>query len=248
MLRIITFTVGMFFLLISIAASAEAQSAQAGDATQQGQPPPPTPQQRVAMLKQWLQASQAQIRNYEWVETTIISKDGEQKSHQQKRCYYGVDGKLQKVDQGSQPEQKSGGGPLRKRMAENKKAEISEYMQQVTNLIHQYIPPDPDRIQQSVNAGKFSGSPVVPGQRGRLTFGDYLKPGDALSVDVELPTNRLLGMAVDSYVDSPDDVVQLKVDMGVLPDGTIYTARTTVDATREGITVVVENTGYHHGG
>ena len=49
------------------------------------------------MLKQWLQASQAQLRAYEWIETTVVAKGGEEKSRSQNRCYYGVDGKLQKV-------------------------------------------------------------------------------------------------------------------------------------------------------
>ena len=63
-----------------------------------GQPPPQaTPEQRVATLKQWLQASQAQLRAYEWIETTTVAKGGEEKSKTEKRCYYGADGKLQKL-------------------------------------------------------------------------------------------------------------------------------------------------------
>ena len=60
----------------------------------QAQQAQPTPQQRAEMLKQWLQTSQAQMRAYEWIETTIVSKDGEEKSSTQKRCYYGADGKV----------------------------------------------------------------------------------------------------------------------------------------------------------
>jgi len=64
----------------------------------QGQPPPhQTPQQRVATLKEWTQASQAHLRAYEWIETTVVAKGGEEKSRTQNSCYYGVDGKLQKV-------------------------------------------------------------------------------------------------------------------------------------------------------
>ena len=77
-------------LLIALAAMATVSAAQE-------QPPAPaTPEQRVAMLKQWLQASQAQLRKYEWVETTVITKDSEEKSRQQNTVYYGADGKLQR--------------------------------------------------------------------------------------------------------------------------------------------------------
>ena len=83
--------------------------AQAPQPAPQGQPqPPPTPEQRVAMLKQWLQASQAQLRTYEWVETTVITKGGEEKSRKQSTVYYGADGKLQKVPIGGGAEGKSG--------------------------------------------------------------------------------------------------------------------------------------------
>ena len=40
----------------------------------------PTPQQRAAQLQQWLKASQAQLRAYQWIETTAVTMDGEEKS------------------------------------------------------------------------------------------------------------------------------------------------------------------------
>src|SRR5512140_313857 len=57
----------------------------------------PTTQERVVALKASLAASEAILKQYEWVETTTVSVKGEQKSQQMKRCYYGADGKVQKV-------------------------------------------------------------------------------------------------------------------------------------------------------
>src|SRR4029450_10334300 len=77
----------------------------------------PTPQERVAALKQSMQESQTKIRRYEWIETTIISLKGEEKGRTQKRCYYGADGKLQKLPiedaPAAQPPPASGGQPRR---------------------------------------------------------------------------------------------------------------------------------------
>ena len=228
-------------------ASEAVRLAQAPQPAPEGQPPPPTPQQRVAMLKQWLQASQAQLRTYEWVETTVITKGGEEKSRKQNTVYYGADGKLQKVPVAGGSEGKSGGPPgrLLKKAAENKKEEMVDYMEQAAALMHSYVPPDPNRIQQAVNNGKLS---VTPGQRVRLDFRDYLKSGDLLSVEIEAPTNRLIGMAVTSYLDTPKDEVRMKIGMGVLPDGTLYTSRTTLDAVAKGVAVTIENTGHRHKG
>ncbi len=58
---------------------------------------PSSVEQRVAALKQSIAESQARLRRYEWVETTIISLKGEEKDRKQQRCYYGADGTIQKV-------------------------------------------------------------------------------------------------------------------------------------------------------
>jgi hypothetical protein len=209
---------------------------------------PPTPQQRVAMLKQWLQASQAQLRSYEWIETTVVAKGGEEKSRKQNTCYYGVDGRLAKVPVAGGTDSSAGGprGPLRKRIAESKKEELTQYMKDAAALIHQYVPPEPARIQQAVDAGNFSASPQ--GQRARLTFRNYLKANDSLNVDVEIPTNRLLGMSVSTYLESATDAIQLDVTMGVLPDGTIFTQRSALAAPAKDITVTVDNAGHRRAG
>lgn len=203
----------------------------------------PTPQQRAAILQQSLKTSQTQLRGYEWVETTVVAKDGEEKSRKQNRCYYGADGNLQKlpVDGGGAAE----GGrerQLGKRVKENVKENTTAYMQDAVQLVHSYVPPDPAKLQGSINTGKMSVTPMGP--QVRLDFKDYLKTGDTLSVRLEAPTNRLLGIGVASYLDTPSDAVKLDVSMGVLPDGTIYTAKTVLSAEAKGLTVTVENTGY----
>ena len=68
---------------------------------------PPSPDQMVAALKQNLAESQKRLRQYEWIETTVISLKGEEKSRKQQRAYYGADGKLTKLPVGEpQPQQR----------------------------------------------------------------------------------------------------------------------------------------------
>ena len=50
-------------------------------------------QDTVAALKQSLAANQQLQKQYKWVETTVISMKGEEKSRVQKQCFYGPDGK-----------------------------------------------------------------------------------------------------------------------------------------------------------
>ncbi len=208
----------------------------------------PTPEQRVAALKQSLQDSQARLRKYEWIETTVISLKGEEKNRKQQRCYYGADGKLQKVAVGDAPAADSGGrrgrgGRLKQRVVENKKEDMQEYMERAVSLVHHYVPPNPDDIANAQKSGKFA---LRPGQSGRarLEFTDYIKAGDLLTIDVDGAANRLLGLNVASYLDTPDEAVVLGVEFGTLADGTSYTAQTTLDAKAKNIRVVIQNSGY----
>ena len=67
--------------------------------------------ERVLALRQSLEKDQAALRKYEWIETTVVSYKGEEKSNAQKRCYYGADGVLQKVPVASSAADMPGGDP-----------------------------------------------------------------------------------------------------------------------------------------
>ena len=60
-------------------------------------------QDNVVALKQALAANATQLKQYKWVETTVISLKGEEKSRIQKQCFYGPDGKVQKQHRARRP-------------------------------------------------------------------------------------------------------------------------------------------------
>jgi hypothetical protein len=204
----------------------------------------------VAALKQSMQESQTKLRQYEWIETTIISLKGEEKGRTQKRCYYGADGTLQKVPIGSaapaqQPAASAGRrGRVKAKVVENKKDDMKDYMERAAALVQRYVPPQPADIQRAKDAGKVTANPAGPGLV-RLEFPDYLKPGDRLSIDVDAAANQLRGLTVASYLDQAEDAVALAVQLGTLADGTSYTAQTTLDAAAKKIRVVIQNAGHH---
>jgi hypothetical protein len=146
--------------------------------------------ERVTALNWSLAQSQESLRAYQWVETTTVSMKGEQKSMKQEGCYYGADGKLQKTPIAASPPPKQKGG-LRGKIAESKKAELSQEMQQAVALVKTYVPPDPALIQRAVDAGKASVEVVQPGKVSRLVFKDYELPGDSIAITMDLTTNRL---------------------------------------------------------
>jgi hypothetical protein len=232
-------------LALLAAVSLQAREPQAPPAAGGAQDP-------VAALKQSMQQGMAKIRQYEWVETTTISMKGEEKSRKQNRCYYGADGKVQKVslDQAAAPEQaqggrggRRGGGKMKEKVVENKKDEMKEYMGRAAALIHSYVPPDPAKIQAAKDAGRVAMNPQAGGKM-RVTISQYLQPGDSLNIDMDPATSRLLGLGVNTYLDKPEEVVTMAVQMNTLPDGALYAAQTTLDVKAKNITVVIQNAGH----
>jgi hypothetical protein len=227
--------------LLSIASALDAQQAPAAAGGGAQDP--------VAALKQSLQEGQVLIRQYEWVETTVISLKGEEKARKQNRCYYGADGKVQKVALGepAPPQQAGGGGRrggrLKQQIVEKKKDEMQDYMERAVNLVHLYVPPNPAQIQAAKDAGRVALRPQAGG-RAQLEIAQYLQPGDKLAIDLDAAGHRLLGLGVDTYLGTPEDPVTLAVQMGALPDGATYAAQTTLDARAKHIRVVIQNSGH----
>jgi len=198
---------------------------------------------RFAALKQLLAESQTKLKAYEWIETTVVSMKGEEKSRTQKRCYHGADGAVQKLPLTAPAEVKRKRG-LRGRIAEKKKEELTGYMKDAVDLVKLYVPPEPVLIQAAKDAGKISLNLIEPGKRVHLDFQDYLKSGDVLGVEIDQTSNRILGINVNTYIESPEDAITLGVKCGVLEDGSSYVADVVLDAKAKLVKVRVSNTGY----
>ncbi len=199
--------------------------------------------ERVAALKAALATSQATLKHYEWIETTVVSLKGEEKSNKQQRCYYGADGGLQKIEVSASPEPDKKRG-VRGRIIKNKTEELTDYMKSAVDLVKTYIPPDPAKIQAAKDAGKVTIDLLEPGKRARLNFPDYQKPGDNLGVEVDLVKNVPLDVTVATYLDDAKDAVKMDAHMGQLNDGTVYASDIMLDAVAKSVTVAVKNSGY----
>jgi hypothetical protein len=204
----------------------------------------PTAAEHVAQLKAVLAASQAVLRQYEWIQTTIVSVKGEEKSRKQERCFYGADNAVQKVTLSQSAPPPKPRGLFRRKIAESKQKEMTEYMNNAVSLVSSYVPPNPARIQAAKDMGRIAIEILQPGIRARLNFRDYERPGDNLGVEVDLVSDRPLGLKVDTYLEDAKDTVSLDVRMGQLNDGTTYPSEVTLDAPAKTVRVTVKNGGY----
>lgn len=208
----------------------------------------PSPDAIVAAVKKNLQDSQTQLRKYQWLETTAISLKGEEKSRKEQRVSYGADGKLIKVlltePAAAEPAGRGGrGSRLKKKIIENKKDDMKEYMEKAAALIHSYVPPSAELIQKAKDAGKLSIVPQ-PAGRVRAEFKDFIQPSDTLWIEIDPAAGRLSAVTVATYLEKPEDTVTLAVRYGALADGTSFAAQTSLEAKAKNLLVVVQNTGH----
>ena len=197
--------------------------------------------EKLAAVKQAMAANAQALHQYQWIETTQVTLNGEQKPSTQNSCQYGPDGKVQKTPMGPPPAQPSG-GPLMKRMIEKKQAEMKQYMGQVTTVLALYLPPDPQKMEQAKEAGNLSANPV-PGAV-NLIFKNYVQPGDQLTLTFDTTAKKIASVNVNTFMGDTQDAVTLQVQMASLPDGTNYAQQTILNATAKNLVVITTNSNY----
>jgi hypothetical protein len=202
-------------------------------------------QENIAMIKKNLADSKAKMKMYEWIETTTTFIKGEQKSLKQKQCYYALDGKLTKVETGGSADAKKPGG-LRGKIADNKKEDMVDYVNQAIAKIQTYLPPNPDKIQQIYGAGKMSIQMLEPNKKLKFSFPDYNEAGDLFSMSINKPEQKIISVDVSTSVDDPKEKVVFNITYNNLPDGTQYPGSITLDAPEKNLKITIENSGFKH--
>lgn len=142
-------------------------------------------------------------------------------------------------DAEQQPDQ-GRGGRLRARMVEKKRDEMKEYADRLVGLMHQYLPPNPDRIKAAMTRAQVT--PPAGGDA-KIALSDYLKPGDTVTFSMNPESKRLDQIAINSSLDS--DPVSFTVDFARLPDDTNYPSVTNIKSEAKGLEIRVTTSDYH---
>jgi len=198
-------------------------------------------QEKLAAVKQIAAANQQALHQYQWTETTQMTLKGDPKPASTNLCHYGPDGQVQKTLISPPPETPSG-GRLKERIIEKKKEEMKDYMGEVKVLLGQYVPPDPQKMQQAYQAGKVSLNPQ--GGLVNLIFRDYSIPGDQMTLTFDTAAHKIISLNVNTYMGEEKDAVTLQVQMGSLPDGTNYVQQSVLNATAKQLVVTTTNSNY----
>jgi hypothetical protein len=207
----------------------------------------PDLQQKAAAIKEAAARNQQALRSYTWITKTEISVKGEVKNTKIESCQYGPDGKVQKTELSEPPQQeqeqpRGRKGRRKARLIAKKTGEMKEEMESAAALVHSYVPPDAEKIQAVVAAGKLSISPGAG--EAAIRFADYVKAGDSLTLTLDSASKSMQKISVDSYLEKPEDKVTLEVSFQSLPDGTNYVAETVLAIPDDEIEVRIHNSNY----
>jgi hypothetical protein len=200
-------------------------------------------QARMMELKESMAKNKAALATYTWKETVTISLKGEVKKVQHYQVREGSDGKPQKtsLDPAAAPQQPQG-GRLRQRVVAKKKEEYEDYAEQMKTTAAMYVPPDKDAIQAAYQKGNVSFSPA--GNDMKITFTNYVKPGDSMVILFNKTTKQISSIVIKTYMDGPSDALNLNVNFDALPDGTSHVSSTTIDGVSKQLAVATQNGDY----
>ena len=225
-------------LLITVSGRAQAQATPASSAPQQASMP-----QQTTSLKQAMAANQQKLAKYQWVQSTEVSIKGKVRKDQQAMCRYGADGKVIKTPMGSAPTLQAPQGGLKGRIIAKKQAEAKDEAADFKELISHYAPPNPMMLKATKEAGNASSA--SSGGIVTLSFANYFKQGDKVSIGFDPNTKKLISYDVQTYLSNPkSDVVTLTSTFASLPDGTNYLQKTILDAKAKQMQVTTTNSDY----
>jgi hypothetical protein len=99
-------------------------------------------------------------------------------------------------------------------------------------------------LHQAALAGHAGVVRLLVERGARLDIKDYQKPGDNLGIEIDMTTNKILGLSVASYLTDAKDAVTLNVTMASLLDGTGYPGTILLDGKAKSVKVTVTNSAY----
>jgi hypothetical protein len=202
----------------------------------------PDLQQKAAAAKEAAARNQQALRSYSWIAKTELSLKGEVKNTKIESCQYGPDGKVHKTELSEPPAPKEKKRGLKGKVIAKKTGEMKKELEDSAALVHSYIPPAAEKIQAAIAAGKVTITPG--GGAAAVRFADYQKAGDSLTLTLDSESKSIRQIAVDTWLDKPDEKVTLAVSFQSLPDGTNYAAETKLSIPGDKIEVRIENSNY----
>src|SRR6516225_4862023 len=195
-------------------------------------------------IQQSVAENQQRLAHYTWQEQQTVSLKGDVKSQTLYQVQMGPDGKPQKTQLSAPPPPPSG-RRMKQHIIEKKTEELKDYAQQISGLVHSYVPPNPQKMQQAFQQGSAAISKAGP-DAVQVAFTNYNMQGDSMKLVFNTGAQKgIQSVAVSSYLNNdPNDAATFTAQFSKLPDGTNYMSSATVNGEKKQLTIQIQNMNY----
>jgi hypothetical protein len=179
------------------------------------------------------------MRQYSWHTRTELMDQGAVKDIRIELINYGPDGQMQRTllnDQGSPLPR----GFLRRKIAENEREKMEEYLRGLRSLLDQYTLPTVGKVLDFMMQAKTTG----PDSYGflQMTGNGVILPGDTLSIWSSAATRQTSKVAVTTFYQG--DVVEVTAMFKTLASGLTHVNYAEVTIPAKQLSVQVQNFNY----
>ena len=182
-------------------------------------------------------------RQYTWMSRTELLLKGESKNVKVESVQYDNTGQLEKTVVDSTPQQQDqGGGRLKQRVVEKKKAEFQELMEGLGGLAQSYAHLSPEQMQALMQSASISQGQGEMQGTVRIQGANVVVDGDTMTLWVDPQTFLFRQVQIDSLYDKKP--MKLTVEFQDLPNGPTVSGRTTLDYPDKKVQVLIENSDY----
>jgi hypothetical protein len=133
---------------------------------------------------------------------------------------------------------------MKEHIIEKKTEELKQYAQQISELVHSYVPPNPQKMQQAFQQGSAAISKAGPDAI-QVAFTNYNMQGDSMKLVFNTAQKGIQSVQVSSYLNNdPSDAATFDAQFSKLPDGTNYMSSATVNGQKKQLTIQIQNMNY----
>ncbi len=181
-------------------------------------------------------------RRYTWMSRTELLLKGESKNVKVESVRYNSAGQLNKTVVESTPQQEQGGGKLKQRIIEKKKAEFKELMEGLGDLAQSYAHLTQEQMQAlAQNASISQGQGVMQGTM-RIQSTNVVVQGDTMTLWVDPQTFLFRQVQIDSLYEKKP--MKLNVEFQSLPQGPTVSTHVILDYPEKQVRVLIDNSDY----
>ena len=203
-----------------------------------------SPQDKIAQFRQMLAENQQKRKMFTWLETTQVAYQGTIKMTKVSDCQFMGPAPKPICTELSLQQAALPGGFIRRRVAEEKQAELKAYMDSVRALVATYVPLQPPLIDKAYQSGNVAFSPDPETGVSRIVISNYQQPGDRITITYSPATRQIKRVQLATWLNTPSAVVTADVTFATLPNGVFYAYQKVLNAEAKQVTVTVTSTDF----